>query len=187
MIVCDPVLGEFLPNLRAQLLARMATLEPAVHEYEELTAAIEGRNPPLRVSSVPGEPVPATPPTPRRARSGSAEPAPMSSTPVCDGHARPSPRGDPNQRPVRDATPGLVQAVLDLVLVEPGLTVPELAGRLNSLQNPLYRIVGTYEREGKLVKQGRGWHATPAALGQMSQTSWKRLTGRAHAASVQAA
>jgi DNA-binding IclR family transcriptional regulator len=51
----------------------------------------------------------------------------------------------------------LALAAVELLAAEPGLPVPELAVRLGCLQNPLYAILGTLEREGRLVKDGRQW------------------------------
>ena len=47
---------------------------------------------------------------------------------------------------------------LSLVQAQPGITMPELAAKMNIKQNYLYRVLPGLEREGKLEKKGRGWY-----------------------------
>ena len=47
---------------------------------------------------------------------------------------------------------------LSLVQGQPGITIPELAGKMGIKQNYLYRVLPGLEKEGKLEKKGRGWH-----------------------------
>jgi ParB/RepB/Spo0J family partition protein len=49
-----------------------------------------------------------------------------------------------------------------LIQGQPGITIPELAARMGVKQNCLYRVLPTLEDEGKVSKQGRGWHAADA-------------------------
>lgn len=42
---------------------------------------------------------------------------------------------------------------------QPGITIPELAERMGIKQNYLYRVLPGLEQDGKVKKQGRGWHA----------------------------
>jgi DNA-binding IscR family transcriptional regulator len=41
---------------------------------------------------------------------------------------------------------------------QPGITIPELAAKMGIKQNYLYRVLPGLEQEGKIAKQGRGWH-----------------------------
>ena len=50
-----------------------------------------------------------------------------------------------------------VQA-LEFVQGQPGITIPELAAKMDIKQNYLYRVLPALEQEGKIRKQGRGWH-----------------------------
>jgi DNA-binding IclR family transcriptional regulator len=50
-----------------------------------------------------------------------------------------------------------VQA-LALVRAQPGITIPELAKRMGIKQNYLYRVLPGLQSEGRVRKQGRGWH-----------------------------
>jgi hypothetical protein len=47
---------------------------------------------------------------------------------------------------------------LSFVQGQPGITIPELAAKMGIKQNYLYRVLPGLEQEGKLKKQGRGWH-----------------------------
>jgi hypothetical protein len=47
---------------------------------------------------------------------------------------------------------------LSFVQGQPGITIPELAAKMGIKQNYLYRVLPGLEQEGKLAKQGRGWH-----------------------------
>ncbi|HEU0315806.1 MAG TPA: hypothetical protein VFR49_00665, partial [Solirubrobacteraceae bacterium] len=52
---------------------------------------------------------------------------------------------------------------LELVGSRPGITIPEMAAEMGIKQNYLYRVLPTLEKEGKVVKRERGWHAAEAA------------------------
>jgi DNA-binding IscR family transcriptional regulator len=45
---------------------------------------------------------------------------------------------------------------------QPGITIPELAAKMNIKQNYLYRVLPGLEQDGKLEKKGRGWHPKAA-------------------------
>jgi hypothetical protein len=45
-----------------------------------------------------------------------------------------------------------------LVKAQPGITIPELAAKMGIKQNYLYRVLPGLQKEGKVTKQGRGWH-----------------------------
>jgi hypothetical protein len=51
---------------------------------------------------------------------------------------------------------------LRIVREHPGVTIPELADRMGIKQNYLYRVLPELVQEGKVTKEGRGWH--PRAL-----------------------
>ena len=44
----------------------------------------------------------------------------------------------------------------------PGITIPELAEKLGIAQNGLYRVLPELQKQGKVVKEGRGWRPAPA-------------------------
>jgi hypothetical protein len=51
---------------------------------------------------------------------------------------------------------------LSFVQGQPGITIPELAGKMGIKQNYLYRVLPGLEQDGKLEKKGRGWHPRAA-------------------------
>jgi hypothetical protein len=48
---------------------------------------------------------------------------------------------------------------LELVQSRPGITIPELASAMGIQPNYLYRVLPGLEKEGKIKRQGKGWHA----------------------------
>ena len=48
---------------------------------------------------------------------------------------------------------------LELVKAKPGITIPEIASAMGIKQNYLYRVLPGLEKDGKVVKRDRGWHA----------------------------
>ena len=65
----------------------------------------------------------------------------------------------------RSAKPAVAKAAAraprrhsSFVQEQPGITIPELASRMGIKQNYLYRVLPILEEEGKVTKQGRGWH-----------------------------
>lgn len=68
---------------------------------------------------------------------------------------------------VEDATDGdaddrVHTQALSFIQGQPGITIPELGARMGIKQNCLYRILPALEDEGKVSKQGRGWHSADA-------------------------
>jgi hypothetical protein len=47
---------------------------------------------------------------------------------------------------------------LRFVREQPGITIPELAGKMKIQANYLYRVLPGLEQDGKLEKKGRGYH-----------------------------
>jgi ParB/RepB/Spo0J family partition protein len=60
------------------------------------------------------------------------------------------------------AAGGVPSQALSFIQGQPGITIPELAARMGVKQNRLYRALPELEHEGKVSKQGRGWHPTDA-------------------------
>jgi hypothetical protein len=67
-------------------------------------------------------------------------------------------RGEEPTRPRgRAATEELAARALSAVQEYPGVTIPELAGKMDATPADLYRILQEMKREGKITKRGRGW------------------------------
>jgi ribosomal protein S25 len=49
---------------------------------------------------------------------------------------------------------------LSLVQGQPGITTPELAAKMGIATSYLYRVLPGLEKEGKIRKDGPGWHGT---------------------------
>jgi DNA-binding IclR family transcriptional regulator len=47
---------------------------------------------------------------------------------------------------------------LELIRAQPGVRTTELATKMEIRSTYLYRILPALEKEGKVTKQGRGWH-----------------------------
>jgi hypothetical protein len=74
----------------------------------------------------------------------------------------PRPGGGPRRagRPKGSGT--RAAEALRIVREHPGVTIPELADRMGIKQNYLYRVLPELVQEGKVAKQGRGWHPRAA-------------------------
>ncbi|HEU4722176.1 MAG TPA: hypothetical protein VFS59_12495, partial [Gemmatimonadaceae bacterium] len=47
---------------------------------------------------------------------------------------------------------------VELVRAQPGITIPELAGPMGIKPNYLYRVLPQLADEGKVRREGKGWH-----------------------------
>ena len=131
-------MADFLEEKKREIAQRLKELKPLVDEYHRLEGALgalEGVN--------------RSPATATRSGARTAAPARRRST----GTGR---RGRPKGSGTR------AQQTLSLVQSTPGITIPELADKMGIKQNYLYRVLPGLESEGKVRKEGRGWHATAA-------------------------
>jgi hypothetical protein len=181
----DSNVTDFLDEKRQEIQDRLAELRPLIDEYQRLEAAASalegvggtavttrataiaapvrrgpgrprgsGRKPgrPKGSGRKPGRPPgsgrgPGRPPgSGRRAASATAETAIKA----------PARRGRPPGR--RKGSGTRSAQALSIVQGQPGVTIPELAARMGIKQNYLYRVLPSLEQEGKVKKQGRGWH-----------------------------
>jgi hypothetical protein len=130
--------SDFLKTKREEIAGRLRELEPLVDEYRQLEAAAAA------LAGLPG----ATRATraPRRGR-----------TPVRAARTRKPASGGRRGRPRGSGTRAL--QTLELVKAKPGITIPEIATQMGIKQNYLYRVLPGLEKDGKVVKRDRGWHA----------------------------
>jgi hypothetical protein len=112
---------------------RLAELQPAIDEYNQLMAAKQGL---LRSAGGTGEPAAQ----PRRRIAASA----------------PRRRGQGSRRRSGGRQTRADQAV-QIVGGNPGVTVKEIAGEMGINENYLYRLLPRMEREGTLKREGSGW------------------------------
>jgi hypothetical protein len=156
---------DFLDEKRTQITARLEELKPLVDEYSRLEAAASA------LAGVGGSAPAAIAAAPRRrgrgrprgsvSRASKAAPA---GAPVKAARRKPGrPPGRPKGRVGRRKGSGTRAAqALSFVQGQPGITIPELAAKMGIKQNYLYRVLPGLERDGKLEKKGRGWHAKEA-------------------------
>jgi hypothetical protein len=52
---------------------------------------------------------------------------------------------------------------LELVGSQPGITIPQIAEALSIEPNYLYRVMPKLVQDGKVKRDGQGWHPAPAA------------------------
>ena len=135
---------DFLDEKRNEIDARLKELRPLVDEYRRLEAA---------AAALAGI-APAAMTAPRRR--GTQPPAATTkrrrqSTTTTSGRGRPKGSG-------KRATEALA-----LVTASPGITIAELAAKMGIKHNYLYRVLPGLAEEGKVVKDGRGWHPKAAA------------------------
>lgn len=145
---------DFLDEKRQEINDRLAELRPLVEEYSRLqaaAAALEG----VGDGAAAPAPAPAAAPAAAPARRGPGRPRRS----AVSAPARTA-TGAPRRRAGRRKGSGTrsLQA-LTFVQEQPGITIPELAARMGIKQNYLYRVLPSLEQEGKVEKQGRGWHA----------------------------
>ena len=139
-------MSNFLDEKRKEIGARLKELEPYVAEYKQLEAASNA------LAGV--APVPASSPTP------TATPAPAAPRARATRAPRAATAGKPAARRGRPRGSGArAQEALTLVSSRPGITIPELAEAMGIKQNYLYRVMPSLEKDRKVVKRDRGWHA----------------------------
>ena len=147
-------MSDFLAEKTGQINARMDELRPMVDEYERLQEA-------RKVLVGIGETGDSQVRTPNgRRRPGRRRPA-AARTPGPGVATRGGPAASPKGR--RKGTGSRQTQVLELVARYPGITIPQLAEKMGIKHNYLYQVLPGLAREGKVRKEGRGWHPVDGA------------------------
>jgi CRP-like cAMP-binding protein len=131
-------MADFLDEKRREMQERLKELRPLVDEFHRLEAAISA------LDGVGSDAAPA----PARARRSKASTSGATANGSSNGR-----RG----RPRGSGTRG--KQALELVKGNPGITIPEIAGKMGIQQNYLYRVLPGLQKEGLIRKEGRGWHS----------------------------
>jgi predicted Rossmann fold nucleotide-binding protein DprA/Smf involved in DNA uptake len=126
--------ADFLDAKVREIEERLQELRPLIDEFHRLEAASAAL---VDASS------------PRR-RSPRPAAAPAAAT--TNGNRRGRPRG------ARSDNTRATQTV-ELVRAQPGITIPELASHMGIKPNYLYRVLPQLADEGKVRRDGKGWHA----------------------------
>jgi hypothetical protein len=131
---------DFLDDKKREINDRLKELKPLVDEYQRLVAA---------KAALDG--VGADSAAPRRSR-----------RPASSGASSASGNGRRRRGRPRGSGTRATQA-LDLVKANPGISIPEIAEKMDIQQNYLYRVLPGLAQDGLVEKQGRGWHPKEAA------------------------
>jgi hypothetical protein len=131
---------DFLTRQRKLITGRLEELRPLYEEYltlEKAQQALDSVSGPIR--RIVGRGRPGRPPSPPAAKRGGGPAAKRRSS-----GRRPGGRAD---------------QALDVIKKNPGITIPELADKLGIRPNYLYRVTAGLQKERKIRKRGRGFHA----------------------------
>ena len=158
---------DFLDEKHREITDRLAELQPLVEEYQRLEAAVAaldglGRSaaapaatPKAAAKKTPGRRGPGRP---RGSKTKTKKAAAAPATATAPAPA-PTGRGGARRKAGRRKGSGTRAAqALAFVQEQAGITIPELAARMGIKQNYLYRVLPILEEEGKVRKEGRGWH-----------------------------
>ncbi len=149
---------DFLDETRREITERLRELKPLVDEFNRLEAAASALASAVgsAVSDAGEAVVRRGPGRPRRSATTAttARTAPKA--------VKAKARRKPAKRRAGRRKGGGARAAqaLSFVQGQPGITIPELAVKMGIATNYLYRVLPGLEKEGKVRKVGRGWHAT---------------------------
>jgi hypothetical protein len=162
--------NDFLDDKRHEITERLKELKPFVDEFTRLEAAasalakVGGSATAAKATAAPRRRGPGRP----RGSVNRAKAAATATTAVPTKAKRKKAGRPKTARPGRP--PGRRRAgrrkgsgtraaeALAFVQGQPGITIPELAAKMGIKQNYLYRVLPGLQQEGKVSKQGRGWH-----------------------------
>lgn len=165
---------DFLAEKRQEINDRLAELKPLIDEYTQLEAAAKAlagvrgsggsstRSAAAATTTAAAAPARRGPGRPRgsktRKSTGTARRGRPPKTATAAATTS-TPAATPRRRAGRRKGSGTRAAqALAFVTGQPGITIPELAAKMNIKQNYLYRVLPGLEQEKKIKKQGRGWH-----------------------------
>jgi hypothetical protein len=156
---------DFLDQKRQEIAERLKELKPAVDEYTRLEAAAAA------LQGVGGTAAGTATATAAPRRRGPGRPrgsvSRKKATTAATATAAPAkaaakkagrPASGRRRAGRRKGSGTRAAEALSFVQGQPGITIPELAAKMGIKQNYLYRVLPGLEQEGKVAKQGRGWH-----------------------------
>lgn len=148
-----------MPNLitiRDQVQDRLKELEgliaPLRAELDELTGVAER----FTSNGASNGAVVVAPPVKRGRRAAK----PKAAAPKATAPAKAS---APTRRSRRSGGGSRAQQAISLIAERPGMTVPEMAKAMGIGSNYLYRVLPQLEKDGKVTKQGKGYHSVETA------------------------
>lgn len=143
---------DFLDDKKREIRERLKELRPLVDEAARLESALRALEGVSDGATATATPARRTAAKSTRAKSTRAKSTSAKSTGKSGGR-----RGRP-----KGSGPRAIEA-LKLVTERPGITIPELAVAMDIQQNYLYRVLPGLQKDGKVRKEGRGWHPMDAA------------------------
>ena len=162
---------DFLDDKRREIADRLKELKPFVDEHKRLEAAaaalasVGGSASAAIASAVPRRRGPGRPRGSHNRAKAPAATATATATAAAKPKAAAKPRRKKAGRPAgrrrvgrRKGSGTRAAEALAFVQGQPGITIPELAAKMGIKQNYLYRVLPGLQQEGKVSKQGRGWH-----------------------------
>lgn len=150
-------MADVLNDLRKDLQKRLKELEPHVEEHAHIQAALDA----LRGAGT-------------RTRRTATTAARSAATAV---RRSPAPKNGAGGRGRPRGSGARAQEALKHVHGNPGITIGELAKRMKIAPNYLYRVLPGLEKDGKVKKHGKGYHAadsSPADNGETPKSSRRR-------------
>jgi CRP-like cAMP-binding protein len=140
--------SDFLDEKRREITERLAELKPVVDEFHRLEAAAAA------LASAVGSAASDAGHAVVRHRGRRRRRGPAKAT------AARKPGRSAKRRAGRPKGSGTRAAqALSLVQGQPGITTAELAAKMAISPNYLYRVLPGLQKEGKIRKDGRAWHA----------------------------
>jgi hypothetical protein len=147
-------------DIRARLAEVERLIEPLRLEAEQLTKLSET----FAAAGAPSAPPAAKPARAKTARKSPARASrPASSAPRAK---RGRPAGGGNR----------AQQAIEHITKQPGITASELAGALGIGPNYLYRVLPQLQRDGKITKQGKGYHPAGSVEQTVSHANGQGVT-----------
>ncbi len=164
---------DFLDEKRREINDRLAELKPLIDEYNRLEAAatalagVRGSAPRATAAApaaaAAAAPAKRGPGRPRGSKSRATgarrgRPPKAAAASTATPAASTATAASPRRAGRRKGSGTRAAQALSFVTGQPGITIPELAAKMNIKQNYLYRVLPGLEQEKKIKKQGRGWH-----------------------------
>jgi predicted Rossmann fold nucleotide-binding protein DprA/Smf involved in DNA uptake len=141
-------------DVRKQIDKRLNELKPLVDEYQQLEAMVKR----LAGGGDGGSAAPRRrgPGRPRGSRNRT--PAAAAAAPKAKAATTTRKRRRGGGRPKGSGT--RAKEALALVKSSPGISIPDMAKQMGITPNYLYRVLPDLQKQGKVKKKGKGWHAS---------------------------
>jgi hypothetical protein len=149
-------------NVQEQVRKRIAELEPRVAELQPLAAELEE----LRAIEQSFKGLPSHPATRSKSSSNGRRRTPRTRTNRSRTAAKPrrarSTTGSRARETSARRNGGRAEQALQIIKAKPGVTVADVAKEMGINDNYLYRVIPGLQKQGKVKKQGKGWHPARA-------------------------